>query len=77
MDATTEQLRTLAAVIEHGTFDRAAEALHVTLVSGQPADQGPRAADRPRPAAQDQARPAHQIRKCGGTAGTPGGPARK
>lgn len=30
MDATTEQLRTLAAVIEHGTFDRAAEALHVT-----------------------------------------------
>ena len=30
MDATTEQLRTLAAVIEQGTFDRAAEALHVT-----------------------------------------------
>jgi LysR family transcriptional regulator (chromosome initiation inhibitor) len=30
MDATTEQLRTLAAVIEHGTFDRAAEVLHVT-----------------------------------------------
>jgi LysR family transcriptional regulator (chromosome initiation inhibitor) len=30
MDATTEQLRTLAAVIDHGTFDRAAAALHVT-----------------------------------------------
>lgn len=30
MDATTEQLRTLAAVVDHGTFDRAAAALHVT-----------------------------------------------
>jgi LysR family transcriptional regulator (chromosome initiation inhibitor) len=30
MDATTEQLRTLAAVLDHGTFDRAAAALHVT-----------------------------------------------
>jgi LysR family transcriptional regulator (chromosome initiation inhibitor) len=30
MDASTEQLRTLAAVVEHGTFDRAAEALRVT-----------------------------------------------
>lgn len=30
MDASTEQLRTLAAVLEHGTFDRAASALHIT-----------------------------------------------
>jgi LysR family transcriptional regulator (chromosome initiation inhibitor) len=30
MDASTEQLRTLAAVIDHGTFDRAAAALHIT-----------------------------------------------
>lgn len=30
MDASTDQLRTLAAVIEHGTFDRAAEALRIT-----------------------------------------------
>jgi len=30
MDANTEQLRTLAAVIDHGTFERAAAALHVT-----------------------------------------------
>jgi LysR family transcriptional regulator (chromosome initiation inhibitor) len=30
MDASTEQLRTLAAIVEHGTFDRAAEALRVT-----------------------------------------------
>jgi LysR family transcriptional regulator (chromosome initiation inhibitor) len=30
MDATTEQLRTLVAVLDHGTFDRAAAALHIT-----------------------------------------------
>lgn len=30
MDASTDQLRTLAAVIDHGTFDRAAAALHIT-----------------------------------------------
>lgn len=30
MDASTDQLRTLAAVIEHGTFERAATALHIT-----------------------------------------------
>jgi len=30
MDASTDQLRTLAAVIEHGTFDRAAEVLRIT-----------------------------------------------
>ncbi len=30
MDASTDQLRTLAAVIDHGTFERAAEALHIT-----------------------------------------------
>ncbi|MFJ3393197.1 LysR family transcriptional regulator ArgP [Leifsonia aquatica] len=30
MDANAEQLKTLAAVIDHGTFERAAVALHVT-----------------------------------------------
>ncbi|GAB3580315.1 LysR family transcriptional regulator ArgP [Leifsonia lichenia] len=30
MDASTDQLRTLAAVVDHGTFDRAAAALHIT-----------------------------------------------
>ncbi|MFJ8894399.1 LysR family transcriptional regulator ArgP [Leifsonia sp. NPDC102414] len=30
MDASTDQLRTLAAVVDHGTFDRAASALHIT-----------------------------------------------
>ncbi|MFF1635131.1 LysR family transcriptional regulator ArgP [Leifsonia sp. NPDC058248] len=30
MDASTDQLRTLAAVIDYGTFERAAEALHIT-----------------------------------------------
>ncbi|WP_431277798.1 LysR family transcriptional regulator ArgP [Leifsonia poae] len=30
MDVDADQLRTLAAVIDHGTFERAAEALHVT-----------------------------------------------
>lgn len=30
MDASTDQLRTLAAVIDQGTFDRAAAALHLT-----------------------------------------------
>ncbi len=30
MEASSDQLRTLAAVVEHGTFDRAAGALHLT-----------------------------------------------
>lgn len=30
MDVSAEQLRTLVAVVDHGTFDRAAAALHVT-----------------------------------------------
>lgn len=30
MDANAEQLRTLAAVVDHGTFERAALALHIT-----------------------------------------------
>ena len=30
MEASSDQLRTLAAVVEHGTFDRAAVALHLT-----------------------------------------------
>jgi LysR family transcriptional regulator (chromosome initiation inhibitor) len=30
MEASSDQLRTLAAVVEHGTFDRAASALHLT-----------------------------------------------
>lgn len=30
MEASTEHLRTLVAVIDHGTFDRAAEVLHLT-----------------------------------------------
>lgn len=30
MDASTEQLKTLAAVVDHGTFERAAAVLHVT-----------------------------------------------
>ena len=30
MDASTDQLRTLAAVVDNGTFDRAAAALHIT-----------------------------------------------
>lgn len=30
MEASSDQLRTLAAVVEHGTFERAASALHLT-----------------------------------------------
>jgi LysR family transcriptional regulator (chromosome initiation inhibitor) len=30
MEVSSDQLRTLAAVVEHGTFDRAASALHLT-----------------------------------------------
>ena len=30
MEANTEHLRTLAAVVDHGSFERAAEALHIT-----------------------------------------------
>ena len=70
-----DQVRTLLAVVDEGTFDAAAAALHVTPVGGQPAGQGPGAAHRPGAADAHQAGAADRLRRGRWSARPPARPA--